>query len=112
MRTRGAAGSTSASISPRVRGDDVAVSRVFAETGDLRVGDTFVARMADTSRRTLRVAAIYERAAGLGDVLVSKVPAPTAAIFTTERAASAPSRATSTSRGSTPPRTTTPGRCG
>ena len=56
----------------RVRGDDVAVSRVFAEQGDLRVGDTFVARMADTSRRTLRVAAIYERAAGLGDVLVER----------------------------------------
>ena len=41
--------------------------------------------MADTSHRTLRVAAIYDRAAGLGDVLVSDVPAPTAAIFTTER---------------------------
>ncbi len=86
VRTRGAAGLDLGFDLARVRGDDVAVSTVFAEAGDLRVGETFVARMADTSRRTLRVTAIYDRAAGLGDVLVSKVPAPTAAIFTTERA--------------------------
>ncbi len=85
IRTRGAAGLDLGFDLARVRGDDVAVSTVFAEAGDLRVGETFVARMADTSRRTLRVTAIYDRAAGIGDVLVSKVPAPTAAIFTTER---------------------------
>ena len=33
-----------------VRGDAVAVSRVFADGGDLRVGDTVAVRMADTTR--------------------------------------------------------------
>ena len=53
-----------------VRGDAVAVSRVFADAGDLRMGDTLRVRMADTEPATLRVAAIYDRAAGLGDVLL------------------------------------------
>ena len=69
-----------------VHGDAVAVSRVFADGGDLRVGDTLPVRMADTTRATLRVAAIYDRAAGLGDVLLdpavarrhAAVPADTA----------------------------------
>ena len=52
------------------RGNAVAVSRVFADGGDLRVGDTVAVRMADTARATLRVVAIYDRAAGLGDVLL------------------------------------------
>ena len=53
-----------------VRGDAVAVSRVFADAGDLRIGESFPVRMADTKPATLRVAAIYDRAAGLGDVLL------------------------------------------
>ena len=53
-----------------VRGDAVAVSRVFADGGDLRIGDTVPVRMADTTRATLRVAAIYDRAAGLGDIVL------------------------------------------
>jgi putative ABC transport system permease protein len=53
-----------------VRGDAVAVSRVFADAGGLRMGDTFPVGMADTKPATLRVAAIYDRAAGLGDVLL------------------------------------------
>src|SRR4051812_16542811 len=53
-----------------VHGDGVAVSRVFAHGGDLRVGDAVPVRMADTTPTTLRVAAIYDRAAGLGDVLL------------------------------------------
>src|SRR3954452_22117350 len=53
-----------------VHAEDVAVSRVFADAGDLSVGDTVPVRLADTTRRTLRVAAIYDRAAGLGDVLL------------------------------------------
>ena len=85
VRTRGTAGLDVGFDLARVRGADVAVSTVFAQQGDLRVGDTFGARMADTSHRTLRVTAIYDRAAGLGDVLVSDVPAPIAAIFTTEQ---------------------------
>jgi putative ABC transport system permease protein len=56
-----------------VRGDAVAVSRVFADVGDLRIGETFPVRMADTKPATLRVAAIYDRAAGLGDVLLDPV---------------------------------------
>ena len=63
----------------------VAVSRVFAQTGHLRVGDTFGARLGDARHHTLRVAAIYERAAGLGDVLLSSVPAPTTAVFVAHR---------------------------
>ena len=69
-----------------LHGDAVAVSRVFAEGGDLRVGDTLPVRMADTTHAMLRVAAIYDRAAGLGDVLLdpavarrhAAVPADTA----------------------------------
>ena len=53
-----------------VRGNGVAVSRVFADGGDLKVGDSVAVRMADTGRATLRVVAIYDRAAGLGDVLL------------------------------------------
>jgi putative ABC transport system permease protein len=64
-----------------VRGDTVAVSRVFAETGDRKLGDTFTARLADTTRRTLRVGAVYERAAGLGDVVLAGAPAPSTALF-------------------------------
>ena len=53
--------------------------------GDLRVGDTFAARLADTTRHTLRVAAIYARAAGLGDVVLADAPAPIDAIFVQRR---------------------------
>ena len=59
-----------------VRGDRVAVSRVLAESGDLRPGSRFTA-----AGRTLHVAAIYERAAGLGDVVTAHADAPTAAVF-------------------------------
>jgi putative ABC transport system permease protein len=58
-----------------------AISRVFAETGHLELGDSFSAQMADKSHRTFTVAAIYERAAGLGDVLVDDAPAPLSAVF-------------------------------
>ena len=68
-----------------IRGDTVAVSHVFAETGHLRVGDTFAARLADTTRHTFRVAAIYTRAAGLGDVVLADAPAPIDAIFMQRR---------------------------
>ena len=54
----------------RVRGDAIAVSRVFADWGDLAVGDALDVRMADTARRRLRIAAVYDRAAGLGDVVL------------------------------------------
>jgi putative ABC transport system permease protein len=64
-----------------VRGDRVAVSHVFAQTGRLKVGDAFAARLADRTRHTLRVAAIYDRAAGLGDVVMEHAPAPASAIF-------------------------------
>ena len=53
-----------------IRGNAVAVSRVFADGGDLRVGDALTVRMADTARAELHVVAIYDRAAGLGDVLL------------------------------------------
>src|SRR3954454_6917033 len=53
-----------------VRGDAIAVSRVFADGGDLKLGDAVAVRMADTAPATLRVVAIYDRAAGLGDVLL------------------------------------------
>src|SRR3954452_14946801 len=53
-----------------VRGDAIAVSRVFAAGGGLQIGDALRARMSDTAPVTLRVAAIYDRAAGLGDVIL------------------------------------------
>ena len=53
-----------------VRGDAIGVSRVVAHDGGLAVGDTISVRLADTAQRSLRVAAIYDRAAGLGDVVL------------------------------------------
>ena len=53
-----------------VRGGAVAVSDVVAAEGRVRVGDTLRARMADTRAATLRVAAIYDRSAGIGDVVL------------------------------------------
>jgi putative ABC transport system permease protein len=50
--------------------DTIAVSRVFAAAGDLQVGDTVPVRMADAAPATLRVAAVYDRAAGLGEILL------------------------------------------
>ena len=52
-----------------VRGDDIAVSRALATTGHLRVGDRMAVRLADTAPASLRVVAVYERAAGLADVI-------------------------------------------
>ena len=46
-----------------VGGRAVAISSVVAAEGDLRVGDPLRARMADTRAETLRVAAVYDRAA-------------------------------------------------
>jgi putative ABC transport system permease protein len=53
-----------------VGGNAVAVSRVFADAGGLEIGDTVPVRMADTEPAALRVAAIYDRAAGLADVIL------------------------------------------
>ncbi len=53
-----------------VRGHGVAVSRVVAHDGRLELGDVIRVRMADLAPQSLRVAAVYERAAGLGDVLL------------------------------------------
>ena len=53
-----------------VKGTDVAVSRVVAAEGHLAVGDRVSARLEDTTAATLRVAAIYERSAGLGHVVL------------------------------------------
>ncbi len=53
-----------------VHDDVVAVSRVFADAGKLEPGERFEVRMADTEPATLRVAAVYDRAAGLGDVVM------------------------------------------
>ena len=52
-----------------VRGRAVAVSAVVAREGHVGVGDTLRVRLADTIAATLRIAAVYERAAGLGDVV-------------------------------------------
>ena len=53
-----------------VRGTRVAVSDVVAAEGGVAVGDMLHARMADTRAATLRVAAVYERPAGLGHVVL------------------------------------------
>ena len=48
----------------------VAVSDVVASEGGLEVGDVVHARMADTRAATLRVAAVYDRSAGLADLVL------------------------------------------
>ena len=53
-----------------VHGPAVAVSDVVAAEGGLKVGDTLRARMADTRAQTLHVAAVYNRSAGLGDLVL------------------------------------------
>jgi putative ABC transport system permease protein len=53
-----------------VHGDAIAISRVVADDGGLSVGDVIAARLADTDARSLRVAAVYDRAAGLGDIVM------------------------------------------
>ena len=53
-----------------VGGRAVAISSVVAAEGGLRVGDPLRARMADTRAETLRVAAVYDRAPGLGHVVL------------------------------------------
>jgi putative ABC transport system permease protein len=56
-----------------VRGDShsVAVSETVARAGGLHVGDVLHALMADATPESLRVAAIYRRANGLGDVVLA-----------------------------------------
>src|SRR3954453_2243198 len=69
-----------------IDGNAVAVRRVFADGGDLKVGDTVAVRMADTAPATLRVVAIYDRAAGLGDVLLDHALATRHAAVRADRA--------------------------
>ena len=69
-----------------VRGDAIAVSRVFAAGGHLQVGDAVRVRMADTAPATLRVVAIYDRAAGLGDVILDPAVARRHAAVRTDTA--------------------------
>jgi putative ABC transport system permease protein len=56
-----------------VKGRGVAISRVVAAEGHLGVGDTVRARLEDTTAATLHIAAIYDRAAGLGHVVLDPV---------------------------------------
>ncbi|RKQ92734.1 putative ABC transport system permease protein [Solirubrobacter pauli] len=55
-----------------VHDDAVAISARLAEEGDVRIGQPLSARLADASPRRLRVVAIYGRALGLGDVVLSR----------------------------------------
>jgi putative ABC transport system permease protein len=54
----------------RVGRDAIAVSQVFASSGHLGVGDRVRVALGDHTQRTFSVAAIYARAAGLGDVVL------------------------------------------
>jgi putative ABC transport system permease protein len=58
-------------------GGAVAVSRSLARTADIRVGAILNARLADLTRTRLRVGAIYQRALGLGDILLPRPLAET-----------------------------------
>ena len=77
----------------KVRGTSVAISDVVAAEGHLAVGDVVPARLEDTTEASLRVAAIYDRAAGLGHVVMDRAlarrhaaaPADTA-VFVARRA--------------------------
>ena len=55
-----------------VRGTSVAISDVVAAEGHVKVGDVLPARLEDTTKASLRVAAIYDRAAGLGHVVMDR----------------------------------------
>ena len=55
-----------------VRGTAVAVSRAVAAEGDVQVGDVLPARLEDTTAVSLRVAAIFDRVAGLGHVVIDR----------------------------------------
>src|SRR3954469_4673478 len=56
----------------KVRGTSVAISEVVAAEGHLQVGDVVAARLEDATKASLRVAAVYERAAGLGHVVMDR----------------------------------------
>ena len=81
-----------------VRGTSVAISDVVAAEGHLEVGDVMPARLEDTTKASLRVAAIYDRAAGLGHVVMDRglarrhaaVPADAAVFVAGKRPASHP----------------------
>ena len=53
-----------------IEGDSVAISDVIAQEGGFEPGDELQARMADTTPTTLRIAAVFTRNDGLGDVLL------------------------------------------
>jgi putative ABC transport system permease protein len=53
-------------------GGAVAVSSSLARNADIRVGAILNARLADLTRTRLRVGAIYQRALGLGDILLPR----------------------------------------
>ena len=84
----------------KVRGTSVAISDVVAAEGHLEVGDVMPARLEDATKASLRVAAIYDRAAGLGHVVMDRAlarrhaaaPADTAVFVAGKRPAS-PTRA-------------------
>ena len=59
-----------------VRGTNVAISDVVAAEGHVQVGDVLPARLEDTTKASLRVAAIYDRAAGLGHVVMDRGARP------------------------------------
>ena len=73
LRTTGAAaldlGVTEGSLGD-VAGDAIAVSRLLAVPAGLHVGDVVAARMADGAPASLRIAAVYDRSAGLGDIVL------------------------------------------
>jgi putative ABC transport system permease protein len=51
-------------------GSTIAVSSTLASHADIRVGTILTARLADLSPARLRVGAIYQRALGLGDIVL------------------------------------------
>ncbi len=81
-----------------VRGTSVAISDVVAAEGHVQVGDVLPARLEDTTKASLRVAAIYDRAAGLGHVVMDRalaqrhaaVPADAAVFVAGKRPAAHP----------------------
>jgi putative ABC transport system permease protein len=55
-----------------VRGDAIAISDTVADDGGVSVGQVLRAQLADATHAKLRVAAIYERPNGIGDVILSR----------------------------------------
>jgi putative ABC transport system permease protein len=58
-----------------LRNDEIAISRYQSRSGDVRLGDRVTAMLGDGHARRVRIAAVYERGLGFGDVVIPRAAA-------------------------------------